>query len=657
MMKYIVNECPQCAAPLEPGSCRCDSCGSVFEKVRVKEVDPFYVDRDHQEWLMKQFGKAAKANPNDLNSNFGMGLVFLSRSQFTKAQECFKKAIEKKPNDADVYYYYVLSLCAAEPLSQIPSDKCEEIRECLQASLAIERKRKYLILAMLFRQASYIGKGKALRKGESSPAKLLEEAMSIEGDDERTEQEIERFLSVDDKVSREYLAKVLGNGDAEVSTSAGLQDSLSRLSRLCKLPKGDLDRMTNNSNVQSLADPTVRQNFFRVLYEPRTPILESLPSIFKTFSNYLGAIFFLFLMLPILDFYVWDFSVYEKERQMSHRPVEEQLERRFGNYKERQFYNKRERKEFLENVEAERHRYDSILQVKKEKDSSFLARYEQVYFTYQLGKEEYQVNAPFTPAVLDTISPNAYHIVAHAEIKDKALLGKFLKTLPIYLLFLLFIYIVYKNISDRREKSRINGERKFRYKQEQEMYKVRPSVEDYKRFCQLYLGPNTGLVTKGDIVKAALDSLKLTDSSFNKGKLFFSNYFVTEDGTMADGDQAKPEEILRNMKVTIAVATGNSIKIMTGIWHTEQDEPIHFNTQNVYYNHIQAIQKSESKVVLIGAQGTRLAEIPIRGGRYGNLFCYQSVDSSDKLSYSETRTSDEIELERSLDSIIAENQK
>lgn len=69
----------------------------------------------------------------------------------------------------------------------------------------------------------------------------------------------------------------------------------------------------------------------------------------------------------------------------------------------------------------------------------------------------------------------------------------------------------------------------------------RPTVAEYMKFCQLFAGPNAGLVNQGDFVSNALRQAHISERDVTKGKVYFFNGFFDARSS----SPGEPQTILR----------------------------------------------------------------------------------------------------------------
>ena len=173
-------QCKGCGSPLDRDTLKeCPYCGSAnFIK---SEVNPLKMTSVMAQKYVSFFKNKSKENPKDTNSLFAMGLLYLGLKNYELAQRNFKEAIDLSPMEADVYYYYALSLVDGKSLKSLESKDIKRIEEYLNSAIGMEVKCKYLAFLMAVKQEYYLANGLKL-KGDS-PAELFEQAKNYSPDE------------------------------------------------------------------------------------------------------------------------------------------------------------------------------------------------------------------------------------------------------------------------------------------------------------------------------------------------------------------------------------------------------------------------------------------------------------------------------------------
>ena len=124
-----------------------------------------------------------------------MGLFYLGLKNYELAQRNFKEAIDLTPMDADVYYYFALSLFAGRSPRVLDHQEAERINSYLQTAIQMHEKRKYLILEMVLKQGYFEAQG--LKYSGNTPNSLFETIQTISPEVDEID-EIETHLNIAD---------------------------------------------------------------------------------------------------------------------------------------------------------------------------------------------------------------------------------------------------------------------------------------------------------------------------------------------------------------------------------------------------------------------------------------------------------------------------
>ena len=108
MATLKILRCKNCTAPLPAGTTTCPKCHAV--NLVQSEVNPLRLPSNLTNDYIEFFKQQTEANPKDTNALFGMGLVYMGLKNYELAQRNFKLAVDQSPLDADIYYYFALSL-------------------------------------------------------------------------------------------------------------------------------------------------------------------------------------------------------------------------------------------------------------------------------------------------------------------------------------------------------------------------------------------------------------------------------------------------------------------------------------------------------------------------------------------------------------------
>lgn len=634
MAQLQINRCKVCTKPLPAGVSKCPKCGAEHQFV-PEVVNPLRFTPVEAEEYREILEKQTRENPKDTNSLFGMGLVYLGLQHYELANENFRKAVEQTPENPDVYYYYALSLFARRSPAMLSALEAERIEMWLQTAIRMQAKRKYLILEMLLLQGAFKGKGKAVPEGKPEPEELLHQALTtVQEEDELYE--IEQHMVISDERNREFVAQLRGERQAVPHASGDemLGKRLAAYRNLCKYPKGAADGVSTEEGVTRLMDAAERKDFFLGLYMPERPKLKSRMSWASPVwyaMKMAVSMFFVWLVMSIFAGICW----MDKREVAMRMPAEEYVEKNFPDLK------RKRKAEKIEEVRA-----DSVENARE--DSMFMAGH--VVIAWEYGWEdstEVERQGRFTEASIAEIPADVDYLRVNGVVRGWRMWAYLFCMLAAPLYWILAVVLRMRACArSRRETAEENRDRMETYREYVRKYEERPTVEDYKRFCQLFIGPNAGLVTQGDVVSVALREAGLSEKDVTKGKVYLFNCFFdcTSDGV----ETTNPEVVLRYMGINVAVAMPDQVLYLHAIWDTVEDELPHFEQSSVMYSQIALLQKTEGQIIIKSNAGVELVPITTNWGCLPSLFCYQSTAVGDMLTYSRTRTTDREEFYKSL---------
>ena len=283
MATLKILRCKNCTAPLPAGTTTCPKCHAV--NLVQSEVNPLQLPSNLTNDYIEFFKQQTDANPKDTNALFGMGLVYMGLKNYELAQRNFKLAVDQSPLDADVYYYFALSLFEGHNPMHLKNTITTRIEEWLHTATNRQAKRKYLILQMILRQGAFVANGLQV-KGEQ-PVELFERICTMVPEaDEITE--LEEHIQITDQQTLAWLEQIknggykpaekrptdvneaclgLGMNTFLVADSVSLRDEYFMFS-----DNGDFE-----GGISALEDINKREEFFDFQYPPCEPELEKKP--------------------------------------------------------------------------------------------------------------------------------------------------------------------------------------------------------------------------------------------------------------------------------------------------------------------------------------------------------------------------------------------
>ena len=172
-------QCASCGSPLGPGALECEYCG-VKNVVKSKK-NPLKITSDVARKYIAFYGEKTKENPKDTNALYSMGLLYMSLKNYELAQRNFKDAIDLSPLDADVYYYYALSLVSGRSIRAMNGKDVARVEEYIGTAMGMEEKCKYLVLLAAVKEEYYTTNHLVITG--TGPRQLFEEAANFSPDD------------------------------------------------------------------------------------------------------------------------------------------------------------------------------------------------------------------------------------------------------------------------------------------------------------------------------------------------------------------------------------------------------------------------------------------------------------------------------------------
>lgn len=600
MAQLKIQRCKVCTSPLPVGVAKCPKCGAEHQFV-PDVVNPLLFSVQQAENLRQALESDTQKSPRDIDSLFGKGLVYLSLQNYELASRNFKTAVDQNPGDPDVYYYYALSLFAHRSPVLLSDLEAERIEMWLQTAIKIQPKRKYLILEMILLQGAFKGKGKAIPADKKEPEQLLLQAkQTIQEEDELYE--IEQHVLITDDRNIELVNQLRGNENISHECADVLEQSMCSYANVLLYPKGADDEVVTDDGVSRLMDSEERRKFFVGISQPNEPSLESK-------ENYMGSIWVCLKSLGIgaviwfVCLIILAVSGWVPDKTINRGDPEHRIE------------------EF--------------------KAKNFVVGYS---YKMESGKKVIYWHAPSDEEIA----------AIPADVKEWRLNGiasgwRFIGVLalfffgPVYWISRSF-FSFRDTLLSRKGTEKRNNRTIADYQEVLSCYQHRPTVGEYLKFCQLFAGPNAGLVNQGDFVTDALRQAHISERDITKGKVYFYNGFVAA----TPGRPKVPELILRQMTINVAIAMPDRVLYMHGVWDTCSDRLPQLKRDDLLYSLIAMFKKDEGKISIVSNSGANLAPIVTDSNVLPCLFQYQSQNIQNALTYSRTRTTDSHEFYTSL---------
>ena len=636
MAELKINRCKVCTSPLKAGATKCGKCGAEHS-IEAATVNPLRFTPEQVSLYRAEFEAQVRENPADVDALFAVGLTYLGLKNYELAYESLQKAVRRNPDNPDIYYYCALCFFRHRSVMNLDKNEMERIEEWLQTAVQMLPKRKYLILLMILRQGMG-SMGLNIDNYKEMPADLLEKARVTQREEDELH-EIEQHVVITDNTTRQLLAQL---EQRETQRDDALAESLEAYNDICDYPTqrdGDFDW----DRVESLADPDIRHDTLLTMYEPQKPQYESYPSVIGLMWRVVWRTFLCCILFVIAALVAEGKYSVTSDIEDPLPTVQQRLDSRVARAKENG----------KTPLKSELQEWQKIAEKDYNYDVSKAERYRSDYRTYAWFRtsadgEQGPVHLG-TPSDEDMAKGSTVTLCGVRTGRDGTI-GLCIYALVPVIWIIWMLATVISFVGRWRRTSRENSELKRNYREMLDFHNVRPTVQDYKMFCQRYVGPNTGLVPQGDMVQQALAEAGVSeeDVANGNGKIYFFACFLDIDGY--DRPTSDADIVLGWMGIDVCVAMRDCIVYLSTKWDTTSAEPPTFSTnKKVMYDRISEFGRdNNAKVLKIMSDGELRAAVSFGWRKYPSLFRYQSVDKSDGLTYSRTRTSNFDEFEKSL---------
>lgn len=628
MAQLTINQCQVCGKILAPGVTECGKCHTKHS-IQPATVNPLRFTAAEAAEYRAEFQEQVAACPKDSNAQFAMGLTYLGLKNYELADEYLVKAVQLTPSNPDVYYYTALSMFHHRSVMNLSKAEMNRIEEWLNTATQIQPKRKYLILQMILRQGMS-SMGINVDTDKLTPAELMKQArVTVQEEDEM--QEIEQHVLITDEKTLILLDKLKSNEAPSEGGSPVLEKALNSYGNFCDMPRLD-DAECETENIIRLENEEERQSFFRNLYYPQDPYIESKPGylrpLWRTIWKGLVAAFVWIILVTIVGTCDW------VETFPAHiETVQERMEA--VNTK------KMTKKEIAET----RERAQAAFEKETAADST---RTRLCYLYKDEAKKVHYLSRNISEEEIAAQPDMEYLGMAKGW---RGWLGIILIFLPLVVWIIATITRFSSTAAERKKIQNENDERVRLFDEALEAHRNRPTINEFKAFCSLFAGPNdTSIISKGDFVQEALRQAKISEKDIQNGngKIFFSCYLMDTDSN--GNDSTDPGDTLRELVVRVCVAMRDSVVYMHGVWDTAYDQFPILDQERLLYSQIANFRNvaSYSTLEVISHSNSVLAKIIYAFGDFPSLFQYQSLDPDDTLTYNATRTSDFDEFYNSL---------
>lgn len=190
MNMVVVEQCPQCSAPVDPRQKACSYCHSP-----ILVRDPWQIDKAgpgaSQKYLSAYRNIQKNASP-DAELEMAVGICHLHRGSIGEARRAFEKAVELVPEDSAPYFYAALTQFQGKRpfLAMLPTIR--KAAEYLHTAISMEDSGAYYYLLYQIYSDYYVRK--RLNPPESV-AELWDKAVSY-GVSEEDKKTVETYLPV-----------------------------------------------------------------------------------------------------------------------------------------------------------------------------------------------------------------------------------------------------------------------------------------------------------------------------------------------------------------------------------------------------------------------------------------------------------------------------
>lgn len=643
MAELKITRCKVCTSPLKAGATRCGKCGAEHS-IEPAVVNPLRFTPEQVALYRAAFEEQVQENPRDTQALYATGLTYLGLKNYELANETLQKAVKLHPDNPDVYYYCALCFFRHRSVANLSKEEMERIEEWLQTAVQMQPKRKYLILQMILRQGMS-SMGLNIDSYKEMPAELLEKArVTLQEEDEL--HEIEQHVLVTDAATRALLSQLTSPREEGTLANDLLNESLRAYDNICDYPT-QRDGSADYNRAEQLNDPDWRHDTLLTMYEPQLPTFASRPSIIGLVWKIVWrtAVFcVLFIIAALVAEEAFDCSL-EVDQPLKSAEVRlaERVERAKASDKTP--------------LASELAEWKNAAQRDYEHDVKRHERFVADYTTYAwMTYEADSLADDGRRRTLHWGTPTETELAENQQITlcgihkgRNGIIGLCLYAIvPVaWLVWLMWSIVAF--VARWRRIGRENHELKSQYNEWIEMHRTRPTVQDYKLFCQHYVGPNVGFVPQGDMVALALKQAGISeeDVANGNGKIYFFACFL--DINEYDREVTDADIVLGAMGIDVCVALRDSIVCMSAIWRTAGDDLPAFEERNVMYNRISDFRiDPDRKVMQIICDGTVTANVSYGWKSYPSLFQYQSTNPRDSLTYSRTRTSNFNEFKNSL---------
>ena len=649
--------CSHCGGPISSDELKaCPYCGEA--NYIKKEVNPLKISSEKAKQYIAFFQEKTAQNPKDTNALFAMGLFYLGLKNYELAQRNFKEAIDLTPMDADVYYYFALSLFAGRSPRVLDHQEAERINSYLQTAIQMHEKRKYLILEMVLKQGYFEAQG--LKYSGNTPNSLFETIQTISPEVDEID-EIETHLNIADNQNQQWLSALKDGGDV-VKDETAKQNHINLDAVVCPycgesetmFIKGEkcicknclkwlpytAEEFNNVANmhicmfpserdfyfksneeddVVELTDEDSRNDFFNYQYHPEMP--EKIekpwyPVINRIWKLALSILLcFVFLITEAIVGYTFS------EVEVDSRPVST----RFDDMYKGQQLSRKKRREAVAEIVA-----DSIAKAKT--DSALMANKTIYYYKKEID------NKKTTTYFSSPSESEMQYIVEYGCMRtDWHLLLTVLFLLSPLITWIFVTISQFTSITKKRINiDRLNKKNQSDYQFALNKYSTRPTIRGFQKYAQHFLREHDALVPYGDPVGQVLKQQGIDESELI-GKTLFINYF---DYQNSDGNLSTyPTDVLDRVYYTVAILAKDCVMIFKNFWDTREGRLERCDYESVYYSNMNGLKRTDEEIIIDKANEVVIILPP---DKMESIYCVSS----------NSRTSDPDEFFRALNRLV-----
>ena len=597
MAKLEVLQCATCSSPLSPGALKCEYCGA--KNVIKSKQNPLKISSEMAQKYIAFYGNKTKENPKDTNALYSMGLLYLSLKNYELARRNFKDAIDQSPLDADVYYYYALSLVAGKSIRSMSGKEVSRVEEYINTALGMETKCKYLVLLAVV-QIEYYQENKLVIPHEKGPRQLLEEAADYSPDEL---DEIIDNCNLRSEISKYNIDKLMGK---EIEDDDEEEDEDSEDEDYEEEDDEFFNLLNNEEEYEKAVNLTEeqRRSFYEYWYEPEKPAHLDVPAGvgfgFKRALLLVGSVL-LFLIMLSFDTCVGCSIKMDETVNSVENAVEDHVNTMVKKYD--MTYSPEE----LEKIITE-FKEDSIK--KALKHEKFIA-------------ENQNLSKLFNWVGKDGTTQHFYR-----KTSIWGWIGVLIVFSPLIIWIIVTLGGIIGTLDDRKNAKRYNREVDKNYAEAMNNFNAKPTEAQMVVYIRNFLSK---------IVDIELRYHKKSEEDLKGKTLYLNNYFNYQNESENFNHSA--------VEYTIVLLDEDCVTVIRDDWRVWKDNWNSGEFVQLSYGDIKNVKLTSNELSF----GDTVIEIPDE-----QVFEYQSDDFDNELTFSNTRTSDVRDFAVSLRKLVQE---